>query len=63
MVESAYLRKGNNVSELLPVREPRLGRILLAAAVDALATDLGRQHEQWVAKGHDFDSECRGTPK
>ena len=29
MVESTYLLKGDDLSELLPVHEPRLGRIFL----------------------------------
>ena len=29
MVEPTYLRKGDDLSELLPVHEPRLGRIFL----------------------------------
>ena len=37
MVESAYLRKGDDLSELLPVHEPRLGRILAKREVGSRA--------------------------
>jgi len=33
MVESTYLLKGDDLSELLPVHEPRLGRIFLEGKV------------------------------
>jgi hypothetical protein len=37
MVESAYLRKGDDLSELLPMHEPGLGRILAEREVSSRA--------------------------